>query len=168
MSDNSLDALRMEAEDKAAAVDTAEADLMATSAPMGEFSTAALGRVANQLNRVLSLFGEQAPTVVVPTDDLEQLPEDFNRALSMVVMAAADADLSDILSQQDVAVSDDGGLKLLSGKLSMLADSRDFKRFLKEAAPEDEGLDEEPPMMSEAGVAEDDEGDTDALFMQRM
>ena len=171
MSMDSLDAMRSEAMEKADQLDSMKDEMLTEMAPQGDFSMSALNKLVDALNAVLPAFGPMAEEYPSFSADEDMLPPEFVNQLMMVATAATDADMDSILSAADIeAIEDDRDLQLLAGKLRTLADSRDFKQFLKqpsaEPAMEVEEVEEteiEEPM--EGGEMEVDE---EALMMQRM
>lgn len=171
MSVDSLDAMRSEARDKAMEVDRLKEESLDEMSPRGDFSMSALNKLVDALNAVLPAFGPMAEEYPSFSSDEEMLPAEFVNQLMMVATAATDADMDDIVSMEDIEmIEDDRDLQLLAGKIRTLADSRDFKQFLKqpsaEPAMEVEEVQEteiEQPM--EGGEMEVDE---EALMMQRM
>jgi len=145
----------------------ADEDMYDTMAPEGSFSKKALNALVKSTNKLLPAF-DQTPDYPTFSEDLTKLPTDFTRVLAMFSSAAADAVMAEAIdpemSFQLEDISDDRSLLLLAGKLDNLAKSREFKRFLKEPAPEREG-----PVVEEAVEGEDmGEGEIEDLFMARM
>ncbi len=137
--------------------------------PRGRFTASGLNALVAATNEMLPLL-DQEPTY--PTfDDGEygELPVDFTRILYMFSQASQDAVEADIVDPSVgfaiENVTDDTDLTLLAGKISKLANDKNFKRFLSEEV-EDEGEEEEPV----AEVSDDSmsDEDMDSLFMSRM
>ena len=148
----------------------ADEKLMQEASPKGQFSKAALNSLVAATNKLLPAF-EQEPNYPTFNEDLNELPTEFTRVLSMFAAASTDAVASDRIDEE-LAISldgivDDTGLKQLAGRINMLARSRDFRQFLDEDAPEEteeeaaveEGPAEEGPMSPE---------EEEALFMERI
>jgi len=93
----------------------------------------------------------------------------------MVQAAVGDAVAGDIVDAEmefelGDAVRDDRDVSMLAGKLKMLANSRDFRQFLKEGVgeEEDEGMAEMGEMETEETEGEMSEEEMDELMMARM
>lgn len=146
----------------------ADDEVFRAMSPQGQFSASALNGLVKAHNKVLKLFGlEDYPQF---KEDQTEFPEEFTRQLAMIIAAASDAVAQDLIEPGLVPsldeVSDDTSLRLLSGKLDQLAKSKEFKRFLKEAPPEEE----EEVLAEEATPAEAGPSDIeiDELFAGRM
>jgi hypothetical protein len=141
-------------------------------APSGRFSRKTLNNLVKATNRLLPLF-EQEPNYPEFQEDINgPLPVDFVRVLAMfqgAVNSAVDNEMvepeMDFLMED---ITDDGSLKVISGKIDMLARSKDFKRFL--ANPPEEEMEEEEVSGAESAM-EGEEMTTDQmdqLFSERM
>ncbi len=136
-----LPALPPEAAAVAQEADQAANDLVASAAPIGDFSEEALNDVVKELNKMLPRFGVTEAYDVFTADE-DQLPVPFVKLLMMVAKAASDAELMDIAADLD-ALQDDQDLLTLAGKLRTLAESPEFKRFLASDGPQPEAVMEE-------------------------
>jgi len=138
----------------------------ADKAPRGMFTRKGLNNLVKATNRLLPAF-EQTPDYPMFEADTEQLPTDFVRVLSMFEGAVQQA-ISDGVVGEDMmisldGVSDDQALNLLAGKVTALAQNKEFKKFLKNPpAPKQE----EEPSMEEQSAPQ--AMNTDQLFMERM
>lgn len=150
---------------------------MAPRATNRPFSRKALNNLVKATNRLLPLFG-QDPTYPEFDEDIQVFPTDFVRVLAMFQGAANEAVDTDILDMEmDMLmedITDDQAVNMLAGKLTQLAQSKEFKRFLTEAMEEPEGMEMEEPMEGEtapAGSMEPEEmaqDEIDNLFANRM
>ena len=137
-------------------------------APKGNYTPKGLNALVKAANVLLPLFGQTGdyPTFSGP---LKELPTDFTRVLMMFKQASDDAVAEEVLST-DAQFSldniiDDTSLMALAGKLTMLASSKDFKKFLK-SPPKDETRGTE--VGEESGMSEEEGPSTDELMMSRM
>jgi hypothetical protein len=155
-------------------VEDAEQEYYNEAAPMGDFSKSALNSLVAAHNRLLPMFGieEEYPQFA---KDETQFPEEFVKQLMMVQAAVGDAVAGDIVDAEmefelGDAVKDDRDVSMLAGKLKMLANSRDFRQFLKEGVgeEEDEGMAEMGEMETEETEGEMSEEEMDELMMARM
>jgi len=148
--------------------DIAQEEVYSEMSPQGDFSKAATNGVIKALNSVLPLFGIDKLEMV--DSDTTEFSPDLTRSLSMVAQSVSDAmeagELDDELLFDMEDIGDDRDLKLLSGKLSMLARHKDFKRWLKTAEVEPETADD--PAAAKGLASGQDEPDLDALFQARM
>ena len=142
-------------------VDEAENQVYSQASPRGEFTLVGLNTLVAALNEVLPFFSvESYPDFA---EDVESLPVDFLKLLTMVFKAAAD---SGAMPAEDLGkVKSDKDLTMLAGKVSALAKDRDFQAFLRsppkpKAAPKEEMS---PKMEEEMG-----EEDIDSLLSSRM
>ena len=139
-------------------------DMYAQMAPRGTFTSRGLDPLVRNTNKLLPLFGQEPNYPKV--GDVDVLPTDFVRVLSMFSAAVDDAVEAGVLNPEmriDMeGIMDDAGLMSLSGKIEMLAKDREFKRFLQEDRPEEEPVEEE---MAEMEMSPEDE---DAMLMERM
>lgn len=138
----------------------------------GDFSTTALNKVVDSLNRVNKLF--RAP-MYPKFDKFEgKLPPEFIKNIEMVNQALSDAGIQDKMFDL-MSLKDDSDLKMLAGKLDAAAGDRAFKSFLNKPLGMGEIQREmETPTTQMSGgdtnvqqsgpVAED----SDELFMARM
>jgi len=148
----------------------AETDNYATTAPVGEFSAPALNSLTNAVNALQPLFGDAESGFFVedyPVFDVDQtsLPGEFMRLLSAVKQAVDDAVEDDVLDPELQfsldALQSDSDLAQLSGRFTMLAKDKGFKRWMKEApAPteeqEEDTLDEDQSLGFGDAPSEDD------------
>jgi hypothetical protein len=143
-------------------------------APAGRYSAKALNNLVKATNRLLPLF-DQDPSYPEFTSDLDgQLPTDFVRVLAMfqgAINAAVDFEVVD--AEMDFLMedlTDDELLNMLAGKLTSLAQNREFKQFLRNPPMMEE--EEEEEMTSGAETAMEGEEMTDeqmdSLFASRM
>ena len=141
-------------------------------APTGNFSAKSLNNLVKAANRLLPLF-DQTPDYPQFTNNEQRLPTDFVRVLAMFEGAIQDAIDKDMLDEEmGFAIEDitnDPMLNMVAGKISSVASSKDFRRYLKEI-PDDMGeeMKREDEEMTEE---EDDEPNTrnvDALFLERL
>ena len=135
--------------------------------PKGMFSKGALNSLVKAHNAVTAMFG--IPAYPMFSKDETVFPSKFVRELLMVSKAVEDATAKEVLTP-DMAISLDGitkdrDLAALTGKLSLLAKSKEFKSFLKEAPEEEMMESEEEPAMEEGGMSE---MDMNNLFAGRM
>jgi len=157
--------MKGEVSKKIGEVEKMEESVGMEASPKGMFSKGALNSLVKAHNAVTSMFG--IPSYPSFSKDETVFPAKFTRELLMVSKAVEDATAKEILTP-DMAISLDGvsrdrDLAALTGKLSMLAKSKDFKKFLQEAP------DEEPMMEEEAPVKEGmSETEMDQMFMGRM
>jgi len=139
-------------------------DMYVQMAPRGTFTSRGLDPLVRNTNKLLPLFGQEPNYPKI--GDVDVLPTDFVRVLSMFVAAVDDAIEEGVLNPEmkiDLeGVRDDAGLMSLSGKIEMLAKDREFKRFLQEDKAE-----EEAPMEEEAEVEMSPE-EEDAMLMERL
>ena len=102
-------------------------------------------------------------------EDQESFPGAFTKEISMIIDAADDAAEAEVIGMEMVPslenITTDKDVALLSGKIGMLAKSKDFKKFLAEPREEKEEMPEEEMAPSEGEMSE---ADMDKLFMQRM
>lgn len=140
-------------------------ELYKQMSPKGTFTSRGLDPLVKNVNKLLPLFGQDPsyPKIM----DTNELPTDFTRVLSMFVAAVDDAVEEGVLNPEMKisleSIRSDSDLMALSGKIEMLAKDREFKKFLQEEAPAEEGVMEE----GEEGMAMTPE-DEDRLLMERM
>lgn len=154
--------------DLAAAADKIDARMAAAtqaSTPVVTASPQVLNLLVRAFNDMAPLFGAPPyPEFTAPLQG-EPLPVDFVKALSMVQLAAQQADVP----VPDLDVKDEGDIKVLAGELAALAKDRDFVRFLK-SKPEMESEDDEVSVsqgvMAQEAVSTP--ADDMALFASRM
>ena len=166
---NDVEAAKGMAMEQAMIADTREDEMFSIE---GDFSTNALNKVVDALNRVNKLF--RAP-MYPKFDKFEgKLPPEFIKNIEMVNQALNDAGIEDKMFDLQTLESD-GDLKLLAGKLDAAAGDRAFKSFLNKplGMGEIQGEMEVPTTQMSGGstnvqssgpVAED----SDELFMARM
>ena len=139
-------------------------DMYAQMAPRGTFTSRGLDPVVRNTNKLLPLFGQDPSYPKI--GDVDVLPTDFVRVLSMFASAVDDAIEAGVLNPEmriDMeGIMDDAGLMSLSGKIEMLSKDREFKRFLQEEKQEEEPMEEDMAEMEMTPEMEDD------LMMERM
>ena len=145
-----------------------EEDMYGEMTPKGKFTPKGLQPLVKATNILLPLFG-QTPDYPAIKEATGEIPVDLFRVLTMFAAAVDDAISSEIIAPEMKlsfdGLRDDSGLMLLAGKLSKLALDREFKKFLKEPAPQDEAptVDEERTPMPEMG-----EEEANNMMMSRM
>jgi hypothetical protein len=177
----------------------ADEEMFEAMAPKGDFTQRGLSSIVRAANKMLPLFGQSPDYPDVP--DTNQLPTDFTRVLAMFSAAVEEAIEDEILTSEMMidlsTIRDDSGLLAIAGKLDMLRQDKDFKRYLAEESPNEDKMDMsddmdfEPHMMydtrsgksemantqedherlSEMGYIHEDEmseEDEDMMFMERM
>jgi hypothetical protein len=139
-------------------------DMYAQMAPRGTFTSRGLDPLVRNTNKLLPLFGQDPSYPKI--GDVDVLPTDFVRVLSMFASAVDDAIEAGVLNPEmriDMeGIMDDAGLMSLSGKIEMLSKDREFKRFLQEEKQEEEPMEEDMAEMEMTPEMEDD------LMMERM
>ena len=155
--------------------DVAQADdeVYMEMAPKGNFTPKGLNNLVKAANQLLPLFG-QTPDYPTFTESVKVLPTDFVRVLAMF-KAAVDEAIAEGVLGEELAISfdnviDDIALTSLAGKISQMARNFNFKKFLKEAPPEESRATEAG---EEAGMGEEEKGkmsedEMDNLFMSKM
>ena len=152
--------------DEVMMAEQADEEMFEAMAPKGDFTQRGLSSIVRATNKMLPLFGQTPDYPDVP--DTNMLPTDFTRILAMFAAAVEEAIEDDILSPEmaiDLStVRDDSGLLTVSGKLDMLRQDKDFKRYLAEEVPNEDKMemsddmdkDFEPHMMydPESGKSE--------------
>ena len=144
---------------------------MAPKALNRPFSTKALNNLVKATNRLLPLF-EQTPDYPEFTADVEVFPTDFVRVLAMFQGAVNEAVAADMLdAEMDFTMedlTDDQALNALAGKLTSLAQSREFKSFLRN--PPSPMAEEEVVSGAETAMEGEEmtEQQMDDLFTQRV
>ncbi len=168
---SAVDAAKAQLDSSISEVGVQESEMLQAMSPKGQFSKRVLGTLANSLNRVAPLFERpdlKIEKVEAPPEDANSFPEDYMRVLAMVVAASSDAAQEGVVESNLVpaleTIVDDTGVNLLVGKLSMLAKDKDFKRFLKEPAPQ---APEVEPVVEEQEPVQDEMSDEE-LFASRM
>lgn len=145
---------------------TEEDALFAEMAPVGDFSVRSMRILVKALNKVLPLF--DLPVMEEYKEDVDSLPVDLTRVLSMISQSTLDASArEDIEAELQFSLDDitsDADLKVLSGKLESLSKNKDFKKFLKEPAPE---AAEVVDATEDDATGEPTEAQIDELFSQR-
>jgi len=138
-------------------------------APKGDFTQRGLQPLVKATNKLLPMFGQTPDYPEV--EDTNVLPTDFTRVLGMFAAAVEEAIEDGIVSpemQIDLStVRDDSGLLTLAGKIDMLSQDREFKRYLSEEAPEREEPEDMMAMMEEEEMPMSEE-DEDMMMMERM
>lgn len=146
-------------------LERADEELYATQAPTGNFTKAALNGLVTAVNKLLPLFS-QTPDYPMFKEDVGVLPTDFVRVLSMFI-GAVDAALAAEVIEPELAfvledIVDDTTLHQVAGKITSLAKSKAFKKFLNEPVPAPVAP-VTPPVSSEPSPV-----DIDALFEERL
>lgn len=139
-------------------------------APKGNFTPKGLNNLVKAANQLLPLFG-QSPDYPTFSESIKSLPTDFVRVLAMF-KAAVDEAIAEGVLGEELAISfdnviDDLSLTSLAGKISQMAKNFNFKKFLKEAPPEETRATEAG---EEMGMEEEEmsDGEMDDLFMSKM
>lgn len=144
-------------------------EMFSEVAPRGRFSSKSLNALVDAANKLLPIFDQTGDYPKFDTGTYEVFPTDFVRVLSMFSQASRDAVSEDVVSPELVisldGITDDNDVQVLSGKISGLASSREFKKWLKEPVEEKvEPIAEERP----EGTGAMSEEDVDSLFLERM
>lgn len=162
----SKDPAEIELEVKVGELEGEEDAMFEDMSPVGRFSKGALNSLVSVHNMVSKLFGMKPYPAF--DADAESFPAAFTKELSMIIEAATDAADAEVIEMEMVPslenIKTDKDVALLSGKIGMLAKSKDFKKFLAEAPVEEEKPEEE---MSPA-EGEMSEEDMNKLFSERM
>jgi hypothetical protein len=157
----------IELELKVGEIEGEEAGLYEDMSPVGRFSKGALNSLVSVHNQVSKMFGMKPYASF--EEDQESFPGAFTKEISMIIDAADDAAEAEVIGMEMVPslenITTDKDVALLSGKIGMLAKSKDFKKFLAEPREEKEEMPEEEMAPSEGEMSE---ADMDKLFMQRM
>jgi len=150
-----------------AEAEQADKELFAEVSPKGRFSSKALNALVDASNKLLPVFDQSPDYPKFDAGTYEVWPEDFVRVISMFSEAAKDAATSDVvpveLSFSLEGVVDDQDLQVIAGKVQSLADSRDFRKWLKE--PQE--VEAPAPVSDEAG-GDVPEQDIEDLFLSRV
>jgi hypothetical protein len=141
-------------------------------APTGNFSAKSLNNLVKAANRLLPLFDQTADYPQF-TNNEQRLPTDFVRVLAMFEGAIQDAIDKDMLDEEMgfaiEEITNDPMLNMVAGKISSVASSKDFRRYLKEMPDE---MGEEMAQNDEEETEDlEDEPNTrniDALFLERL
>ena len=154
-----------------------DAVLNEMASPMGDFSKKGLNALVGSYNAIAEMFG-QSPDYPMFSEGAEVLPEDFVAALMMVEAAVTEAVAAGVLSEEMgfslSEVADDGGLKVLAGKIASITKSQPFIAFMREGGM---GMEEEVPegmhRMPDGSLMSNEEmeapaEDVDALFASRV
>lgn len=151
--------------EEVAMAEQADEEMFEAMAPKGDFTQRGLQPLVRATNKMLPLFGQTPDYPEVA--DTNVLPTDFTRVLAMFSAAVDEAIEDDIISPEMkidlTTIRDDSGLMTVAGKIDMLTQDRDFKRYLAEEAPQVE----EPSMMEEEEMPMSEE-DEDMMMMERM
>jgi len=135
--------------------------------PVGRFSKGALNSLVSVHNQVSKLFGMKPYASF--EEDQESFPGSFTKEISMIIDAADDAAEAEVIEMEMVPslenITTDKDVALLSGKIGMLAKSKDFKKFLAEPVEKKEEMPEEEMVPAEGEMSEED---MDKLFSERM
>jgi hypothetical protein len=157
----------MEMEGMIAEAEDVDEQEFAAMAPRGNFTAKAMNNLVAAANRLLPAF-EQTPDYPTFNEDVQVFPTDFVRVLGMfqgAVNSAVDAGAIDEqfdFEMEDIV--DDQSINLLAGKITNLANNREFKNFLKNPPMEEEV--EEATVEEEIPMASDEE--MNKMFMDRM
>ena len=120
----------------------ADEEMFEAMAPKGDFTQRGLASIVRATNKMLPLFGQTPDYPDVP--DTNMLPTDFTRILAMFAAAVEEAIEDEILSPEmaiDLStVRDDSGLLTVAGKIDMLRQDKDFKRYLAEEVPNEDKM----------------------------
>ena len=146
----------------------ADEEMFEAMAPKGDFTQRGLQPLVKATNKLLPMFGQSPDYPEV--EDTNVLPTDFTRVLAMFSAAVDEAIEDGIVSpemQIDLTtIRDDSGLLTAAGKIDMLSQDREFKRYLSEEAPEREAPEDMMEMEEEEmPMSEEDE---DMMMMERM
>ncbi len=142
-------------------------------APTGNFSAKSLNKLVKEANRLLPLF-DQTPNYPQFTNNEQRLPTDFVRVLAMFEGAIQDAIDKDMLDEEmgfEISeITNDPMLNMVAGKISSVAGSKDFRRYLKEMPDEmgEEMKSDNDEMMVEEESEEPNTRNVDALFLERL
>jgi len=154
------------AEDVAMA-EQADEEMFEAMAPKGDFTQRGLQPLVRATNKLLPMFGQTPDYPEV--EDTNQLPTDFTRVLAMFSAAVEEAIEDDVVSPEmmiDLSqIRDDSGLLTIAGKLDMLSQDREFKRYLSEEAPERAEPEEMDEYEEEMPMSEEEE---DMMMMERL
>jgi predicted transport protein len=135
--------------------------------PVGRFSKGALNSLVSVHNQVSKMFGMKPYASF--EEDQESFPGAFTKEISMIIDAADDAAEAEVIGMEMVPslenITTDKDVALLSGKIGMLAKSKDFKKFLAEPREEEEEMPEAEMAPAEGEMSE---ADMDKLFSERM
>jgi hypothetical protein len=135
--------------------------------PVGRFSKGALNSLVSVHNQVSKMFGMKPYASF--EEDQESFPGAFTKEISMIIDAADDAAEAEVIGMEMVPslenITTDKDVALLSGKIGMLAKSKDFKKFLAEPKEEEEEMPEAEMAPAEGEMSE---ADMDKLFSERM
>jgi hypothetical protein len=157
--------MKSKVSEKIGEVQKEEESLAMDMSPKGSFSKGALNSLVKAHNAVTVMFG--LPAYPMFSKDETIFPAKFTKELLMVSKAVDDAIKADVLTSDMSFVLEnvkaDRDLSAISGKLSMLAKSKDFKKFLQEAPEEEVMAEEEAPVKE--GMSETE---MDQMFMGRM
>ena len=135
--------LMMQAQAIGAGMDQAQQQGMQIAAPQGQFSARALNALTKEVNKILTMLGEQTPVPDFTEDQTTFAPE-FMQALMAIMQIASDAQmpidmmLSEIRTDQDIA--------RLAALIKRISDSKEFKDYLAQGAE---------PMEMEAEITEE-------------
>lgn len=148
--------LMAQAQEIGAGMDQAQQQGMQIAAPQGKFSARAMNALLKEVNKVLTMLGEQTPIPDVTADQTTFEPS-FMQALMAIMQIASDAQmpidmmLSELATDQDIA--------RLAAMIKRMADSKDFKDYLAQAAPPmemEEEVTEEVMPEGEAPMSDDE------------
>ena len=157
----------VELEIKVGEIEGEEEGLYQDMSPTGRFSKGALNSLVQVHNQVSKLFGMD-PYASFDADQ-ESFPGAFTKEISMIIDAADDAAEAEVIDMEMVPslenITTDKDVALLSGKIGMLAKSKDFKKFLAEPGEEKEEMPEAEMAPAEGDMSE---ADMDKLFSERM
>ena len=151
--------------------ETEDEQEFAEMAPSGKYTAENLNLLVAATNKLLPLF-EQSPDYPTFEEAIDgELPTDFVRVLVMF-LGAIDSAIEEDAIDPEMAYEleeliDDSSLLQLSGRLTALANNRDFRQFLKNPPPEKEEAEEELlPISPEESLMSN--SDIDTLFASRV
>ena len=158
-----------ELEQAAIQADAAEEQAFSAAAPTGDFSVEGLNALVDALNEVLPAFGTEGDYPVF-AEDVDRLPSDFVKMLTMVSQAVKEAGVTDLDFSLD-EITDDTDLIRVAGRLRNIAENPEFARFLR--APVGGGPSAAAPTKPPAAPAPPtqppmSEEQTDGLFASRV
>ncbi len=141
---------------------------MTAASPVGSFSMAPTNILIKEVNKILETLFQAEPVAAVE-GDLQEFPLDLTTNLTMIDKAAQDARV-DFEIDFD-AITDDRAVQMLAGELAILANDKDFKRYLEDSTIDDQitmAQEEPEEMMMEEEEEEINEEEMDDLFASRM
>lgn len=155
-------------ETEVAEAKASDSALFIEASPKGKFSSKALNTLVEATNKLLPLFGQEGNYPRFDAGTYEVWPEDFVRIISMFSEASKDAVSDDIFPNELIIdfsnARSDADVQLMAGKISAMAKSIPFKKWLKEVPEKKEA----EPASKEVPDGEMKETDIEELFMNRM